>query len=79
MTEWHTYMLEWEPALVRLSLDGTEVLDTSITPRGPMSLVIWVDNQYAALPPDGRFRYGILPNPEPAWMEIRDLFFLEKS
>jgi hypothetical protein len=79
VTEWHTYMLEWEPALVRLSLDGTEVLDTSITPRGPMSLVIWVDNQYAALPPDGRFRYGILPNPEPAWMEIRDLFFLEKS
>ncbi len=72
VTEWHAYRLVWEPGLVRLSLDGTEMLRTNITPHGRLSLVIWVDNQYAALPPAGRLRYGTLPNPEPAWMEIRD-------
>jgi len=73
VTEWHTYKLEWEPELVRFSLDGTATLHTPVAPPGLMSLVIWVDNQYAALPPRGGFRYGTLPNPEPAWMEIRNI------
>lgn len=72
VTEWHAYTLEWVPGLVRLSVDGTDTLHTNIAPHDPMSLVIWVDNQYAALPPAGRLRYGTLPNPEPAWMEIRN-------
>ena len=47
-----------------------------IAPHGRLSLVIWIDNQYAALPPVGRLRYGTLPNPAPAWMEIRDFEML---
>jgi hypothetical protein len=35
--------------------------------------VIWIDNQYAALPPTGRLSFGALPNPQPAWIEISDL------
>jgi hypothetical protein len=79
VTNWHAYTLEWEPGQVRFSLDGTETLHTNIAPPGPMSLVIWVDNQYAALPPAGRLKYGTLPNPEPAWMEIRELSLRDKS
>jgi hypothetical protein len=79
VTEWHTYTLVWEPGWVRLSLDGTKLLHTNIVPNGPMSLVIWVDNQYAALPPSGRLRYGTLPNPEPTWMEIRDIKLLDHA
>jgi hypothetical protein len=79
VTEWHVYMLEWEPGLVRFNLDGMEIFHTNIAPHGPMSLVIWVDNQYAALPATGRLRYGTLPNPEPAWMEIRDIKLLENA
>lgn len=71
-TEWHAYQLEWEPGQARFSLDGTEIFSTLVSPRGPMSLVIWIDNQYAALPPAGRLSYGTLPNPEPAWLEIWD-------
>ena len=52
-------------------------MQTNISPNGPLSLVIWVDNQYAALPPRGRLRYGTLPNPEPAWLEIRELSIQE--
>ena len=60
-------------------MDGVEILHTDIAPSGPMSLVIWVDNQYAALPPNSRLRYGTLPNPEPAWMEIRELSIQGKN
>ena len=77
VTEWHAYTLEWEPGLVRFSLDGTEILHTDIVPHAPLSLVIWIDNQYAALPPAGRLRYGTLPNPEPAWMEVREIELLD--
>jgi hypothetical protein len=35
-------------------------------------LVIWVDNQYVALPPDGRLGFGTLANP-PTWVEIAHL------
>jgi hypothetical protein len=77
VTEWHAYMLEWAPGVVRLSVDGTAILHTNIAPQVPMSLVIWVDNQYAALPPEGRLKYGTLPNPEPAWMEIREIKLLD--
>jgi hypothetical protein len=77
MTEWHAYRLDWETGLVRFSLDGIDILQTQVVPNGPLSLVIWIDNQYAALPPRGRLRYGALPNPEPAWMEIRELSILE--
>lgn len=78
-TEWHAYRMEWVPGQVWLSLDGVEILSTSIAPVYPMSLVIWIDNQFAALPPAGRLGYGTLPNPESSWMEIKDLSMQEKS
>jgi len=33
--------------------------------------VLWIDNQYAAFPPDGRLSYGTLASPESEWLEIR--------
>jgi hypothetical protein len=73
VTEWHEYQMEWEDDQVRFHLDGIDILQTKVAPNSPMCLVIWVDNQYAALPPRGRVKYGTLPNPEPAWLEIRHL------
>lgn len=73
LTAWRYYGLEWLPGRVRLSLDGQAVLETNVTPHGPLGLVMWVDNQYAALPPDRSPSFGSLANPEPAWVEIGDL------
>ena len=67
---WHTYTLDWQPQQVTLSIDGLFILTTPIVPHPPLSLVIWIDNQFAALPPKGRLSYGALPNPEPAWIEV---------
>ncbi len=72
-TEWHDYSLEWETERVRLRLDEGVILDTPISPIGPLGLVLWVDNQYAALSPAGRVSFGILPTSQPAHIEIAEL------
>jgi hypothetical protein len=70
---WHEYSLDWSPDRVNFHMDTVNVLQTQVSPRGPLGLVIWIDNQFAALPPGGRVRYGMQANLEPAWIEIRDL------
>ena len=70
VTAWHTYTLDWQAGQVTLSVDGQVVLATPVSPLGPLSLVIWIDNQYAALPRRGIMSYGCLANPEPGWIEI---------
>jgi len=37
-----------------------------------LSLVIWVDNQFAAWKPDGRLQWGLLEGEE-VYVEIEDL------
>jgi hypothetical protein len=72
-TTWHAYRLEWAPSKVRLSVDDQLILETALAPQGPLGLVLWIDNQYAALSPEGRIGFGTLENPEPAWVELRDI------
>jgi len=70
-TGWHTYDLNWTEECVKLGVDENVILDTSIIPRSPLGLVLWIDNQYAAWTPDGRVRLGSLVNHEPAWIELK--------
>lgn len=69
-TQWHDYQLDWHSDRVTFHLDGEVVFETSVVPSSPLGLVIWVDNQYAALPPNGRFGYGTLANENAAWIEF---------
>lgn len=69
VTTWHDYCLWWDKTGTRFSIDGEIVFETSIRPQGPLGLVLWIDNQFAAWRPDGTFSAGFLPNP-PAWLEI---------
>jgi len=73
VAEWHRYRLEWSPTRSAFWIDETLLLDSSVSPRPPLGLVIWIDNQYAAWRPDGKIGFGVLENTEPAWLEIRDL------
>ena len=70
VTEWHDYRLEWRPEGVTFHVQEREVFRTTLSPRGRLGLVIWIDNQYAAFGPDGRLRAGMLAQPEPAWLEV---------
>jgi hypothetical protein len=69
-TQWHDYQLDWRTEEVTFKVDGDVAFATFVVPSTPLGLVIWIDNQYAALPPDGRLAYGNLANENAAWIEI---------
>jgi len=72
-TRWHNYRLEWRTDAVDFTVDGEPCFTTTVAPRGPLGLVLWIDNQYAAFPPQGTLRFGTLANPEPAWLELAEI------
>ncbi len=69
ITQWHEYRIEWRASGVRWLVDGATVLRYAAPPRGPLALVIWMDNQWATLDGAG----GLLDPPDPQWMEVADL------
>jgi hypothetical protein len=72
-TQWHTYNLEWTLEHIIFSIDGTIAYQFGVIPKACLGLVIWVDNQYASFPPDGRLSFGTLENPGLAWIEVKDI------
>lgn len=73
VTEWHRYRLDWRADHVGFEVDDTKVFESSVSPDPPLGLVIWIDNQYAAFTPEGKIGFGVLENPEPAWLEIKGI------
>jgi hypothetical protein len=72
-TQWHSYRLEWSLKRVAWYVDEAQVFESSVSPNPPLGLVIWIDNQFASFPPNGKIGFGVLENPEPDWLEIADL------
>ncbi len=72
MTQWHHYEIDWQRDLAVFRVDGREVLRAPEPPRGPLGLVIWIDN-YKAIAADGRYEFGYVGLNEPQWMEVRGL------
>jgi hypothetical protein len=68
--EWNEYELLIQEEIAVFRVGGGTVLETHVVPAGRLGLVIWVDNQYMAYPPDGHLRWGTLSNPQPVWIEI---------
>ncbi|WP_119071846.1 hypothetical protein [Aggregatilinea lenta] len=66
----HIYTLEWRRSGVRFAVDGQPVLDTPRSPRGPLGFIAWVDNQYAVVTPQGRFKFGCLTPPGAQWLAL---------
>lgn len=68
-TQWHEYRIQWGKNRVEFAIDEEIVFITDTSPQGPLGLVLWIDNQFAAWRPDGTLGVGTLANP-PAWMEV---------
>jgi len=77
VTEWHEYKFEWSAKRSAFWVNDELVLETSISPRPPLGLVIWIDNQYAAWRPDGQLGFGVLENDE-IWLEVETIAISEK-
>jgi hypothetical protein len=70
VTQWNEYLLHWEKNRVIFEINGHPIFMTAMSPVGPLGLVIWIDNQYAAFLPSGKIKAGTLENQAPAWMEV---------
>jgi hypothetical protein len=70
MTGWHTYRIDWGATAARFWVDGQVVLDCDTPPRGPLGLVLWLDNQFMVVTPQGQLRHGLLAKPGEQWMEV---------
>jgi hypothetical protein len=73
VTIWHEFHVDWHPDRTRFYMDQQIILDTPITPRGRLGLVLWIDNQFAAFPPDGRLSFGTLPTLHKTTLDIKNL------
>jgi hypothetical protein len=73
VTQWHGYRLEWGEKRCSFWVDEVLLLETPVSPRPPLGLVIWIDNQFAAWRPDGKIGFGLVESAEPAWLEVKDL------
>lgn len=72
-TAWHDYQLVWLRDRVIFGVDGRQVLMTRTAPRGPLGLVIWIDNQWARVTPAGSFGWGLLDFDQPQWLVCEDI------
>jgi len=72
-TLWHSYSLDWQLDRVIFAVDNEPVFETKIIPNGPLGFVLWIDNQYAALPPEGGLAFGYLKTHTAAHLEIDQL------
>ena len=70
MTVWHQYTIVWQPNHVRFLVDDRVLLQTNATPRGPLGLVIWKDNQAMTVTPWGLPRHQLVNCDDEQWMEI---------
>jgi hypothetical protein len=72
VTQWNTYRLDWTQNHAVLWVNEQVALESPVSPRGPLGLVLWIDNQYAAFTPEGRIGFGTLANPS-AWLELKNI------
>jgi hypothetical protein len=72
-TQWHRYSIDWHEKRMSFGVDDVPVFESVVSPQGPLGLVIWIDNQYAAFTPEGKIGFGVLENPEPAWLEVKEI------
>lgn len=72
LDQWHDYCIELDRRASRLFVDGQLVLDGPPV-RGPLSTVIWLDNQYAIVEPRGRFGWGVQACDQAQWLEFTTL------
>jgi hypothetical protein len=77
MTDWHTYMIDWQKRKADFWVDGQLALRVFQPPIRPLGFVAWLDNQFAIVTPRGRFRFGTV-NSGPQWFEIDSILISQQ-
>ncbi|MCX6049633.1 MAG: hypothetical protein NT075_31420 [Chloroflexi bacterium] len=70
MTEWHTYKIVWGATDAHFYVDERLILTAPTPPRGPLGLVIWLDNQAMIVTPWGKFRHTLVASTQEQWLAL---------
>lgn len=54
------YKIDWGKERVEFMIDGAVVFTTRRVPQGKLGFVAWIDNQYAVVTPQGKFKFGVV-------------------
>lgn len=73
MTAWHTYSIEWGIKRARFLVDERLLLTCDQSPRGPLGLVIWKDNQAMTVAPWRLPHHQLVACETVQWLEVADL------
>lgn len=73
LTQWHTYALQWRKRSASFFVDDTVVHVAPHAPRAPLGFIVWLDNQYAIVTPQGHFGAGFVSVPEMQYIDIADV------
>jgi hypothetical protein len=71
--DWHKYEIQWEKDYVTFSIDNKQLYRTEYSPKGPLGLVIWMDNQYLKIKPTGKIAFGSIQQQNSQKMLIKNL------
>ena len=78
LRDWHDYAVLWETHGVDFWVDGEPVGQVPASPAGPLGFVAWIDNQWAALRPDGTAAGGYLAAPAGQWLELASITIIAR-
>ena len=73
LREFHTYSIDWLPGRAVFAVDGEVVLQAEHVAAGPLGFIAWIDNQYALVTPQGRFKRGLLAASDEQSLQLRDI------
>lgn len=71
LTAWHTYEINWGIKQAIFRVDGGDQLITGRSPRGPLGLVLWIDNQGMVVTPWELPSHRLLSVDHEQWLEVR--------
>lgn len=69
----HSYRIDWLAGRALFAVDGEVVHQADNVATGPLGFIAWIDNQYAVLTPEGRFKWGLLAAPGEQSLEVSDI------
>ena len=77
LRESHRYSIDWQAGRAIFAVDGEIVHQADDVAKGPLGFIAWIDNQYAVLTPQGKFKRGLLGAPGLQSLEVSDIQITE--
>ncbi len=72
LRDFNSYSIDWRAGRAIFTIDGEVVHRAEHVARGPLGFIAWIDNQYAVVTPQGKFKWGLLAADEQS-LEISDI------